>query len=98
MTRFLMDFDKQMDNKSKMNILENKILERDAQNFPALMYMKVKMPGMSVRDEMLRMSYIGYPDGRRLMIIKSVEHPDYPVQKDIIRMYIYKASMMTETP
>ena len=32
------------------------------------------------------------------MIIKSVDHPNYPVQKDIIRILVYKASMLTETP
>ena len=30
------------------------ILEKDDLGFPALMYAKVKMPGMSVRDEIVR--------------------------------------------
>ena len=53
---------------------------------------------MSKRDILLQISKFEQPDGRILYIQMSREHPDYPVQDDVIRVEIFKVSMVTETP
>ena len=63
---------------------------------PKLMWMKFKMTGMSERDQVQSISFTEREDGKVLMVMNSVEHPDYPVTDAIIRIESFRATLMED--
>ena len=81
------------------NILETNIISRHEDGNLKEMYQRFKMPLMSQRDTLLEFNTInltGEHEGKKLWIMKSFDHPEFPVKKDIIRMNISKATIMWE--
>ena len=81
-----------MDEKELKHMKELTIVERNAENSPSIIYSRSKMPMMSERENLISMVKIPLNDGRTLFLIRSIEHPNYPVTKKAIRMQFYKAS------
>lgn len=79
------------------HLTEFKIVEKHEDGMPRIFYQKVKMTGMSERESLLRLEKLPQPDGRVLFITSSVEHPDYPITNQVIRMETYKATMAEDT-
>lgn len=62
-----------------------------------IMYWRFSMPMMSDRDAVLHMVQQRRDDANGTFIkIKSVEHADMPLVKDIIRMYYYEALLLQQ--
>ena len=51
-------------------------------------YWKFKMPMMSARDNVMKITITDHEDGR-FVVCETVDHPDKPVQPGIVRMFIY---------
>ena len=81
-----------MDDKEKQGLKELTIVERNAEGYPHIIYSRSKMPMMTERENLISMEKVPLDDGRTLFLIRSVEHPKYPVTKKAIRMQYYKAS------
>lgn len=93
---FAANFEKQMDDKEMKHIKELKVVERHADNTPALMYSRSKMPMMTERENLVYIDKKELDDGRTLSIARSVERPEYPRTKKAIRMDMFKASVFYE--
>ena len=48
---------------------------------------------MSLRETLIEMKAFPQPDGSRLLVMQSVEHPDFPITNKAIRIYIFKANL-----
>lgn len=96
----LMEFFNNMDKYAlDKNILESKIISRYENGEVKEMYQRFKMPLMSQREALLTFQTIeltGEYEGKKLWLMKSVDHPDFPVKKDIIRMNLSKACILYE--
>ena len=89
---YLQHFEKQMDDKEMKHIRELTVVERTSDGMPSIIYSKSKMPMMTMRENLISMEKMDIDDGRVLFLIRSVEHPKYPITKEAIRMQFYKAS------
>ena len=58
-----------------------------------IVYCAVKMPMMSTRDSLFRWKQIVYENGNELHIICSIEHKDFPVDPNRIRMDAFEATL-----
>ena len=58
----------------------------------------MNMTLMSLRECVLQFEKFQQQDGRVLYISASTEHPDYPVTNKMIRMDIFKVTMLTDHP
>lgn len=85
MQKFLTDvkYIKQPEHK-EVRFLENK------ENYKVL-YALVGMPLMSDREAIFSVDILPEMAGKKRIIIKSVEHPDYPVKSNPVRMSFMKA-------
>jgi len=72
------------------------VLERDEKNYPALIYTLNKMPMMTDREGIVRVTHKNLEDGSNLIITKSEDHPDYPRGKHAIRTQVFKGTMFFE--
>ena len=79
----------QKDNKA---ILASEIMEQDADGYPTLMYSKNKMPMMTDRENLCRITRKVIDEDTVIYVINSVEHPDKPRSKNAIRTDFFKGS------
>ena len=56
-----------------------------------MVHFKVKIPLMSDREGLISIKLAEQSDGSLHYFLTSVDHPDYPVKKDTIRVEIFKA-------
>ena len=78
--------------KSDAHIKNFKVIERDASGFISKCYFQMKMgSACSARDSCISMTRQERTDGKFVYISKSIDHPDYPVSKNMIRMDVFSA-------
>jgi hypothetical protein len=78
------------------HIKELRVVEKQPDGYPALMYSRSKMPMMSERENLCSLHKRKLDDGRTLVIVRSVERPEFPRKKNSIRMDMFKASVFVE--
>ncbi len=76
----------------KSQVKEFKVVERNKEGYPSIIYTKAKLPCMTDRENLIEMYQKELGDGKHLFITQSVERDDYPVSKDSIRMDLFKAT------
>lgn len=86
---FMVNIEKNMKEDPMMK--ECKVIARHPDGTPAQYYWKMKMTGMSERDSVCSFEKHVMDDGRSIFITKSIEHPDYPPNKKIVRLDLYTA-------
>ena len=72
------------------------VLERNENGYPSLIYTLSKMPMMTDREGIARITSKELDDGARLIITKSEDHPDYPRGNHAIRTQVFKGTMFYE--
>ena len=68
-------------------VQEMKVIEEISDSCK-IMYWRIKMPMMSARDNVMKMTKCTQGDGQ-FFIVETIERPDYPVIKGVVRMFIY---------
>ena len=79
--------------KKVKNVKKFEIIERDEDGFPKIMYSLAKIPLMTDRENLCRLSKRDLGDGKTLFITQSIDLPQYPRTKASIRMDLFKASI-----
>ena len=59
------------------------------------MYSRAKIPFMTDRENLIHFG-VTKGEGTCHFLIKSIEHPDYPEKKGVIRMDVFKSSKITQ--
>merc|ERR1712071_530505 len=93
---FAANFDKQMDDKEMKHIKEFKVVTKLEDGTPEIMYSRSKMPMMTERENLVKITKRVLDDGRTLSVARSVDMPEYPITKKSIRMTMFKASVFYE--
>ena len=68
-----------------------KVISRHPDGTPHEFYYRMKFTGMSDRDCVLRFERNELDIGR-ICFVKSIDHPDYPPSKKVIRFGLYTAN------
>lgn len=88
-------FDEKGMKETNPHIKEFKLVSDD-KNGTKVVYSSSKMPMMTERDNLMKMVKKTLPNGDQTVVISSIEHPDYPERKGIIRMEMFKASLVKQ--
>lgn len=89
--RVLKELDESM--KTAPHVVEFRVLEKDQDGTPSVMYSLSKMTMMSMRESLIRMQRYPQQDGRLMSVMKSIEHPDFPITDKAIRIFVFKTQM-----
>ena len=76
--------------KTAPHVVEFKVIEKDQDGTPTVMYSLSKMTMMSLRESLIRMQRYPQQDGRLMNVMKSIEHPDFPITNKAIRIFVFK--------
>lgn len=60
------------------------------------MYTRSKMGLMRDRDIVFKIQKVKLEDGSYMMFSRSIEHPDYPVNKECYRLNYYKSVLLKQ--
>ena len=55
-----------------------------------IMYFKMKIPLMQLRDGVFKILLKKRPDGSYLSLSETIEHPKYPVNNECLRIEMFK--------
>ena len=87
MNHYLKNFTKY--NSKREGIIEEKVLETDAEGNPSKMYSRFKIPMMNERESLVKLEFrrlTGEHEGKTLFICHSYDDPAYPINPKVIRM------------
>ena len=60
-------------------------------------YMRIKMPMMSERDNVMRIFFETRPDGSRFISCTTVDHPKCPIRPGVVRMHSVISALISKS-